>query len=65
MSSLVARPSALSSPASPPALRAPQQRLHPLPQLGIAQVEADRVDNAARLRDGLVAVLPRLGAVGR
>jgi hypothetical protein len=28
-------------------------------------MEADRAANAARLRDGLGAVLPRLGAVGR
>ncbi|HEX8753809.1 MAG TPA: MTAP family purine nucleoside phosphorylase [Solirubrobacterales bacterium] len=33
--------------------------------LSIAEMEADRVANAARLRDGLAAVLPRLGAVGR
>lgn len=33
--------------------------------LGIEQIEADRVANAARVRDGLAAVLPRLGAVGR
>jgi 5'-methylthioadenosine phosphorylase len=33
--------------------------------LTIAAMEADRVTNAARLREGLAAVLPRLGAVGR
>lgn len=33
--------------------------------LSVAEIEADRVANAARLRDGLAAVLPRLGAVGR
>ena len=33
--------------------------------LGVAEMEADRAANAARLRDGLAAVLPRLGAVGR
>jgi 5'-methylthioadenosine phosphorylase len=33
--------------------------------LSVAAMEADRVANAARLRDGLGAVLPRLGAVGR
>ncbi|MFN8163617.1 MAG: MTAP family purine nucleoside phosphorylase [Solirubrobacterales bacterium] len=33
--------------------------------LSITQLEADRIANAARLRDGLAAVLPRLGAVGR
>lgn len=33
--------------------------------LSVAQLEADRTANAARLRDGLGAVLPRLGAVGR
>ena len=27
-------------------------------------MEADRIANATRLRDGLAAVLPRLGAVG-
>jgi 5'-methylthioadenosine phosphorylase len=30
-----------------------------------AGMEADRLANAARLREGLAAVLPRLGAVGR
>jgi len=34
-------------------------------QVDLAQIDADRVANAARLRDGLAAVLPRLGAVGR
>jgi purine nucleoside phosphorylase len=38
--------------------------------LGAAEVstegmEADRIANAERLREGLAAVLPRLGAVGR
>jgi 5'-methylthioinosine phosphorylase len=33
--------------------------------LDVAAIEADRVANAARLRDGLAAVLPQLGAVGR
>jgi len=33
--------------------------------LSVAAMEADRAANAARLRDGLAAVLPRLGAVGR
>jgi 5'-methylthioadenosine phosphorylase len=33
-------------------------------QLSVAELEADRVANAAILRDGLGAVLPRLGAVG-
>jgi 5'-methylthioadenosine phosphorylase len=33
--------------------------------LSVARMEADRDANAARLRDGLAAVLPRLGAVGR
>jgi 5'-methylthioadenosine phosphorylase len=33
--------------------------------LAVAAMEADRAANAARLRDGLAAVLPRLGAVGR
>jgi len=36
-----------------------------LEPVGLAEMEADRVVNAARLRDGLAAVLPRLGAVGR
>lgn len=34
-------------------------------ELSVAAMEADRVANASRLRDGLAAVLPRLGAVGR
>jgi 5'-methylthioadenosine phosphorylase len=34
-------------------------------QLSVAKMEADRAANAAALRDGLAAVLPRLGAVGR
>jgi len=33
--------------------------------VAIEQIEADRVASAALLRDGLEAVLPRLGAVGR
>jgi 5'-methylthioadenosine phosphorylase len=33
--------------------------------LSVAELEADRVANATLLRDGLAAVLPRLGAVGR
>jgi 5'-methylthioadenosine phosphorylase len=33
--------------------------------LSVAELEADRAANAARVRDGLGAVLPRLGAVGR
>jgi 5'-methylthioadenosine phosphorylase len=33
--------------------------------LSVAEMEADRAANASRLRDGLAAVLPRLGAVGR
>ncbi len=33
--------------------------------LSVAELEADRAANATRLRDGLAAVLPRLGAVGR
>jgi 5'-methylthioadenosine phosphorylase len=33
--------------------------------LSVAEMEADRAANATRLRDGLAAVLPRLGAVGR
>jgi 5'-methylthioadenosine phosphorylase len=33
--------------------------------LSVAEMEADRAANAVRLRDGLAAVLPRLGAVGR
>ena len=34
-------------------------------KLSVAAMEADRSANAAALRDGLAAVLPRLGAVGR
>jgi 5'-methylthioadenosine phosphorylase len=34
-------------------------------ELAVAGMEDDRIANAARLRDGLAAVLPRLGAVGR
>jgi len=34
-------------------------------QLSVAEMEVDRAANAAALRDGLAAVLPRLGAVGR
>lgn len=34
-------------------------------ELGIAEIEADRLINAGKLRDGLAAVLPQLGAVGR
>jgi 5'-methylthioadenosine phosphorylase len=33
--------------------------------LDVAAMEVDRTDNAARLRNGLAAVLPQLGAVGR
>ena len=33
--------------------------------LSVAEMEADRAANAERLRAGLAAVLPRLGAVGR
>ena len=32
--------------------------------LALAELEADRDANAERLREALVAVLPRLGAVG-
>jgi 5'-methylthioadenosine phosphorylase len=34
-------------------------------ELSVVELEADRVANASLLRDGLEAVLPRLGAVGR
>jgi 5'-methylthioadenosine phosphorylase len=34
-------------------------------KLSVEEMEADRIINASRLRDGLAAVLPRLGAVGR
>jgi len=34
-------------------------------QVSLERIDADRVANAALLRDGLAAVLPRLGAVGR
>ena len=34
-------------------------------ELSVAEMEADRLINATRLRDGLAAALPRLGAVGR
>jgi 5'-methylthioadenosine phosphorylase len=34
-------------------------------ELNVGELELDRAANAARLRDGLAAVLPRLGAVGR
>jgi 5'-methylthioadenosine phosphorylase len=33
--------------------------------LSVAELKADRLANATRLREGLAAVLPRLGAVGR
>lgn len=33
-------------------------------RLSVAELEADRAQNAALLRDGLAAVLPKLGAVG-
>lgn len=33
-------------------------------QLSVAELEADRAENAVALRDGLAAVLPQLGAVG-
>ncbi len=33
--------------------------------VGVEAMEADRLINAERLREGLAAVLPRLGAVGR
>jgi 5'-methylthioadenosine phosphorylase len=34
-------------------------------EISVEEMTADRVINAERLRDGLAAVLPRLGAVGR
>jgi purine nucleoside phosphorylase len=34
-------------------------------ELSVAEMEADRIVNATRLRDGLAAVLPQLGVVGR
>jgi purine nucleoside phosphorylase len=34
-------------------------------ELSVAEMEADRIINASRLRDGLAGVLPRLGVVGR
>lgn len=34
-------------------------------KVSVAEMEADRLINAERLREGLAAVLPRLGAVGR
>jgi 5'-methylthioadenosine phosphorylase len=34
-------------------------------QLSVVELEADRLVNATRLRDGLAAVLPRLGVIGR
>lgn len=34
-------------------------------EVSVAELEADRALNAQRLQDGLSAVLPRLGAVGR
>jgi 5'-methylthioadenosine phosphorylase len=34
-------------------------------KLSVAEMEADRLLHAATLRDGLTAVLPRLGAIGR
>lgn len=33
--------------------------------VSVAAMETDRIANATRVRDGLAAVLPRLGAVGR
>lgn len=36
-----------------------------LEPISVEEMEADRVVNVSRLRDGLAAVLPRLGAVGR
>jgi 5'-methylthioadenosine phosphorylase len=34
-------------------------------EIGVEELDADRLINAERLREGLAAVLPRLGAVGR
>ncbi len=34
-------------------------------ELSVAEMEADRLINAGKLREGLARVLPRLGAVGR
>jgi 5'-methylthioadenosine phosphorylase len=34
-------------------------------RLSVPELEADRIENATALRDGLAAVLPQLGAVGR
>jgi 5'-methylthioadenosine phosphorylase len=34
-------------------------------QLSVVEMEADRLLNATRLRDGLAAALPRLGVIGR
>jgi 5'-methylthioadenosine phosphorylase len=34
-------------------------------QLSVAEMQTDRLLNATRLRDGLAAVLPRLGVIGR
>jgi 5'-methylthioadenosine phosphorylase len=34
-------------------------------RLSVPELEADRAENATALRDGLAAVLPQLGAVGR
>jgi purine nucleoside phosphorylase len=34
-------------------------------ELSVAEMEADRLINSTRLRDGLAAALPRLGVIGR